>query len=349
MSSSFYTSSEANADFSAPTHHSPFLADLESGSTTSSEESVASPTLLERLKGNFQQIGSRWNHASQIIDARRAEQLKYDKKDADIRDNTLFWRVTGENLGLQDPSQKGKAFDLKVGICNGEFKYEASSEDLRRLPASTLVQTATATALAASSLASYAYTGEGIVTRGLLNTLCAFVVPKLAQIPYLPQIAGPAALATGAYFASKALDSTPYGSYAKAALVGGLAMSALLYKRGGKALSTGGWGAFKKYVIPTTLAKPTPRDFLRIPITPIDTKAALPVEAFLELKTVNDEVFYSLVLKDSDGKETTFGSELMGSKIDDDDDDDEDEGKKKVKDKKKAKKEEVQTLLRVSR
>ncbi len=345
MSGSLNSSSKASTDFSAKPKYSPLLADLESGSSTSSSnESVASTTLFGRLQSNFQQIGPRWNHSSQTIDARRAELLKHDKKEADIRDNTLFWRVTGENLGLQDPSKKGKAFDLKVGICDGEFKYEASSEDLRRLPASTLVQAATATALAASSIVSYAYTGEGIVTRGLLNTLCGFIAPKLGQIPYLPQIAGPAALATGAYFASKALDSTPYGSYAKAALVGGLAMSALLYKRGGKALSTGGWAAFKKYVIPTTLTKPTPSDFLRIPITPMDPKGALSVEAFLELKTVNDEVFYSLVLKDSDGKEKTFGSELMGSKVDDDDDD-EDEGKKKVKDKKKDNKEDGQTLL----
>src|ERR1043165_9419838 len=87
---------------------------------------------------------------------------KIKETEASIRENTLFWRVKGKDLGLTDPAAKDKEFDLIVGVCDGKPHFMISSEDLRRTPAGASKQVATALGLTAASMASYYFTGEGI-------------------------------------------------------------------------------------------------------------------------------------------------------------------------------------------
>lgn len=308
-----------------------------------------------------QRIANCFNPSSQFIrpvdfDARQKLHEKMREKEADIRDNTLFWRVTSDDLGWSFSGEKPTAHDFIVGICDGKLQSAISSENLRHTPVSAKAQVALGLGLTAATAASYIATGEGVVTKGLVSTICSFVLPKLQKIPYIPQIIGPAAATTAAYFVTKALDGN---TYLKFTFVAGMGLCAILYKRGGKALATGGWAAFKKYVIPMGFTETAIRSLpgrcinwirgnsaqgandhvehskqhqfvARIPITPI-SEETINVPAFLELTAFDADMYYALVLGD-EKNEKKFPPIKMATKNDDDDDDDDDDEKKvKVK------------------
>ncbi|MBS0604500.1 MAG: hypothetical protein JSS60_05615 [Verrucomicrobia bacterium] len=292
------------------------------------------------------------------FDAHKAQWEKIREKKTDIRNNTLSWRVTGKELGLTDKNDHNKPYDLIVGIKDGKLCYAVSSDQLRGVPADMKTQVGVALALAAASAASYYTFGEGIVTRGLLTSFCSFVIPKLESIPYVPQLIGPMAATTAAYFVTQAADNNMYVRFS---FVVGLGLCAMLYKKSGKALSTGGWASFKKYVIPMGITESGIRalptrvvnwcrgtaqpdahlDHSRehhtvctLPLPPIKGGETTPsIPASLNLSVFDGEMYYSLALGEGENQKK-FPPIKMADKDDDDDDDDDDEVKK-VKDKKK--------------
>jgi len=334
---------------------------------SSPAEDVQSETTYSRVSSYFQswkdwmfpnsyQRVSVENSPTIDFDARKKQLEAIRKKGAEIRDNTLFWRVTGEDLGLKNPEEKKKSYDFILGITDGEFKYTVSSENLRTAPASTKTQIATALGLVAASGASYYAFGEGIVTKGLMTSLFSFVLPKLEQIPYVPPIVGPA-LGTGAVFLINQLTDDNF--YLKFAFVTGIGLCAMIYKRGGKGLATAGWSGIKKYIIPLGCTEAGMRSIpsrvynwckgtasnnehvehskkhcvvAKISLEPIHSDSRLSIPAAIEFTTFDGDMYYSLVLGEGEN-EKKFPPTKMASK-DDDDEEDEEGKKKKVKNKK---------------
>lgn len=287
-------------------------------------------------------------------DYQEAIQKEKDQQN-DIFENTLFWRLTEKDLDQENALLSNKPIDLTVGIVNGELCYTISKEDLRPIPGSPLVQVGTTLALGAAALGSYKFFDEGIVTKGLLSGLTGFIVPKLTKIPYLSPILGPVAATTGIYLFRQLVQDN---FYLKFSFVTGLGLCAVLYKRSGKGLATGGWHAFKNYLIPIgitenkmsslkdrvvnffcsngndehrkleDLSDKEHKVVCAIPIKPIhpDTYSAkVPVQ--LELSVFDSDMYYTLVLGDK-----KLPPVRMSNKAEEDDEDDDIEEAKQKKD-----------------
>jgi hypothetical protein len=118
------------------------------------------------------------------------------------------------------------------------------------------------------SIISNRYLGEGVITKGTLTAVAAYAMPKILKIPFIPPVVS-AAAATGLSYAgfyggqaiidqvapllfssAKVILETEAPIYLKFLPVIGVTLCALLYKRGGKVFSKGGFASLKEYIIP---------------------------------------------------------------------------------------------------
>lgn len=118
------------------------------------------------------------------------------------------------------------------------------------------------------SFISNRYLGEGVITKGTLTAVAAYGMPKILKIPFIPPVLSAAAatgLTYGVYYGGQTIIDkvSPLLSlgvriilqseasiYLKFLPVIGITLCALLYKRGGKVFSKGGFASLKEYLIP---------------------------------------------------------------------------------------------------
>lgn len=317
------------------------------------------------------------------FNARQAAIDNARSEDAKAKDRSIFWRIAENDLDPENPEAPNTPRDLEIVIKDGEARFHVSTRKLRPVKKSQLVQNAVLAAVVAAAAISNAKYGQGIVTKGLVSAAASSLLPKFLRLPGLPPFLGPVlwsvgtwvaqtalngattvvnatANATGAIFANSTLNSTLVNStliakdgilqlgngmfYLSFASLTGLGLCALLYKRAGKALATGGWPSFKPYVIPfecscngsqslgdrackclTCNRQETGEDLYKTvseielkPLNASSINATVPVK--LRFSVFNNDMYYSLVIGEKE-----FDRVRMASKDDDDDDDDDED------------------------
>jgi hypothetical protein len=273
----------------------------------------------------------------------REIQKKQRQEANDVGDKTIFYRLSSDQLGLEGTHPT----DVVIGVVDGKLVYELSQDTLRPVAKGRSVQAAFAGTLLAASAGSYLLTGEGVLTKALATALFSTITPQIGKIPYVPQFVTPVVAAAGTFGATKIFGSNVYVQFS---FLLGIGLCAILYKRGGKALATGGWGNFKKYVIPVGVTETQVKSLFsqasrtdphysysqhhqvvkRVEINPYE-KAALsaPHKLSLEFSIFDQDMYYSLVVEGKE-KEVKLPPVKMSSKDDDDDDDDDEKVKQKT-------------------
>jgi len=190
-------------------------------------------------------------------DEASAEFLKRRKQQ---REATIFGRCTRGDIDplAEDPSAP---VDVIVGIVDGELRYfiEEDPKTWRATPFSAVQTAATIAGFAAASYASYAFLGQGIITRTMISGFAGVAMPPLREIPYALRIGAAVTAAVAGYY----LDNWFQFQWFKVALPVG-ALAATEVKKWGKFFGAG------------TLGSPFGDFFSRLPYTPAFLSAVTP-------------------------------------------------------------------------